>query len=90
MVVGLFGRQRGIIDILLEKVAETLNNSFNSIITIIKTAQDKGGLRSYVETNDWGLVVEDLRLFVPQWQMSDWAFNWVKQGGELSNSTKVK
>ncbi len=76
--------------ILVEKVSEIMNNNFNTLTTIISTGQKKGELRADVEAEHLSVVVMGtLRLFVKQWQMSNYAFNLTEKGSELSNSIKI-
>lgn len=76
--------------ILIEKVSEIMNNNFNTLIKIIKAGQEKGELRADVEAGHLAVVVMGtLRLFVKQWQMSNYAFNLTEKGSELSNTIKI-
>lgn len=76
--------------ILVEKVSEIMNNNFNTLTSIIKAGQEKNELRTDVEAEHLAVVVMGaLRLFVKQWQMSNYAFNLTVKGNELSNSIKI-
>jgi len=76
--------------ILVERVSEIMNSSFNVLIQIIKDGQEKGELRTDVESEHLALVVMgSLRLFVKQWQMLNNSFDLIKKGSELSNSIKT-
>ncbi len=75
---------------LVERVSEIMNNSFNVLTQIIKSGQENGELRSDVEAEHLAVVVMgSLRLFVKQWQMSNYSFDLVKKGNELSNTIKT-
>jgi len=76
--------------ILVEKVREIMNNNFSAINSIISTGQLNGELRNDIEAAHLSVVVMGtLRLFVKQWQMSNYAFDLVQKGDELSNSIKL-
>jgi AcrR family transcriptional regulator len=75
---------------LVERVSEIMNNSFNVLIQIIKSGQENGQLRADVEAEHLAVVVMgSLRLFVKQWQMSNYSFSLEKKGNELSNTIKT-
>lgn len=75
---------------LVERVSEIMNSSFNVLLQIIKDGQEKGELRSDVESEHLALVVMgSLRLFVKQWQMLNNSFDLIKKGNEFSNSIKT-
>lgn len=76
--------------ILMEKVSEIMDSNFNTLTSFIKSGQDKGELRSDVEAEHLSvLIMGALRLFVKQWHMSNYAFNLVEKGNELSDSIKT-
>jgi AcrR family transcriptional regulator len=76
--------------ILVERVSEIMNSSFNVLIQIIKDGQEKGEVRTDVESEYLALVVMgSLRLFVKQWQMLNHSFDLIKKGYEFSNSIKT-
>ncbi len=76
--------------ILVEKVSEIMKGSFNVLTQIIKSGQENGELRTDVEAKHLAVIVMgSLRLFVKQWQMSNYSFNLEKKGDELSNSIKT-
>lgn len=76
--------------ILVEKVSEIMKGSFNVLTQIIKSGQENGELRTNVEAKHLAVIVMgSLRLFVKQWQMSNYSFNLEKKGDELSNSIKT-
>ncbi|HKM94034.1 MAG TPA: TetR/AcrR family transcriptional regulator [Prolixibacteraceae bacterium] len=76
--------------ILMAKVSQIMNNNSNTLTSIIKSGQEKGELRTDVEAEHLSLVVMgSLRLFVKQWQMSNYAFNLQEKGNQLSNSIKI-
>ena len=65
--------------ILIEKVSEIMNNNFNTLTNIIKSGQGKKEIRSDIEAAHLSLVVMgSLRLFVKQWQMSDYSFSMIQ------------
>lgn len=75
---------------LVERVSEIMNNSFNVLTQIIKSGQENGEMRADVEADHLAVVVMgSLRLFVKQWQMSNYSFDLVKKGNELSNTIKT-
>lgn len=74
---------------LVERVSEIMNNSFNVLTQIIKSGQENGELRANVEAEHLAVVVMgSLRLFVKQWHMSNYSFSLEKKGNELSNTIK--
>jgi hypothetical protein len=74
----------------VEKVSEIMKGSFNVLTQIIKSGQENGELRTDVEAKHLAVIVMgSLRLFVKQWQMSNYSFNLEKKGDELSNSIKT-
>ena len=76
--------------ILVAKVSEIMNNNFNALNGIIATGQENGELRNDIETAHLSVIVMGaLRLFVKQWQMSNYAFDLAQKGDELSNSIKL-
>lgn len=75
--------------LLEKKVSEIMNNSIEKLSSIIRAGQEKGEIRSDIDARHLTVVVMGtLRLFVKQWQMSDYAFDLVKKGDELSDSIK--
>jgi len=75
---------------LVERVSGIMNNSFNVLTQIIKSGQENGELRNDVEAEHLAVVVMgSLRLFVKQWQMSNYSFDLVKKGNALSNTIKT-
>ena len=71
--------------ILAEKVLDIFNNNFNVLFQIIKAGQEKGELRNDVEAEHLvNIILGTLRLFVKKWQMSNYSFDLVKKGNELS------
>lgn len=76
--------------ILMEKVSEITSNNTSTLTGIIKTGQEKGELRTDVNAEHLSIIVMGaLRLFVKQWQMSNYIFNLQQKGNELSNSIKI-
>lgn len=76
--------------ILMEKVSGIMNTNFDTLTNILKTGQEKGEIRTDIEAEHLSVVVMgSLRLFVKQWLMSNYAFNLVQEGNELSASIKV-
>jgi len=77
-------------EILLQKVSEIMNDNFVALTSIIKSGQKKGELRADIEAEHLAVVVMgSLRLFVKQWQLSNYAFKLNKEGDKLSNSIKI-
>ncbi len=76
--------------ILVEKVSEIMNNNFDTLTKIIKNGQGKDEIRVDLEASHLSVVIMGaLRLFVKQWQMSNYSFDLIKEGNELSNSIKI-
>lgn len=76
--------------ILVERVSEIMNNNFDTLTQIIKNGQEKGEIRADIEASHLSVVVMGtLRLFVKQWQMSNYSFDLIKEGNKLSNSIKI-
>lgn len=76
--------------ILVKKVSEIMDNSFETLTSIIREGQENGELRNDVKAQHLAVVVMGtLRLFVKQWQMSGYAFSLFEKGNQLSNSVKI-
>ena len=74
---------------LSEKVSEIVNKNSLVLKTIIETGQENGELRNDVEAEQLAvIVIGSLRLFVKQWQMSNYSFCLEKNGNALSNTIK--
>lgn len=75
--------------VLSDKVSEIMNNSIDIVTGIIKQGQERAEIRNDIEASHLSLMVMGtLRLFVKQWQMSDYSFDLQKKGNELSDSMK--
>lgn len=75
---------------LSEKVSEIVNKNLLVLKTIIETGQENGELRNDVEAEQLAVIVMgSLRLFVKQWQMSNYSFSLEKKGNALSNTIKT-
>ncbi len=76
--------------VLVKKMSEILSNNFTTMTTIIQAGQEKGEIRNDIEATHLSLLVLGaLRLFVKQWQMTDYSFDLLKKGNELSNTIKT-
>ena len=76
--------------ILMENVSDIMSTNFDTLTNIIKTGQEKGEIRTDIEADHLSVVIMgSLRLFVKQWHMSNYAFNLIQEGNELTASIKV-
>ena len=74
-------------EVLAAKVSEIMNSTFDILTNIIKTGQEKDEIRSDIEASHLSVIVMgSLRLFVKQWHMSNYGFNLIEKGEEISNS----
>lgn len=64
-----------------------MNNTFDILTHIIATGQEKDEIRNDIEAAHLSvMVMGSLRLFVKQWHMSNYGFNLIEKGEEISNS----
>lgn len=76
--------------VLVEKVSEIMDNTSATIIKIIKAGQEKGEIRTEIDASHLSVVViGTMRLFVKQWHMSNYGFNLIEKGKEISNSINI-
>lgn len=76
--------------ILLEKVSEIMNNNFNTLTNIFKVGQEKEEIRADIDASHIAvMVMGSLRMFVKQWHLSNYSFDLIEKGSELSNSIKI-
>ena len=74
-------------EVLAAKVSEIMNSTFDILTNIIKTGQEKDEIRSDIEASHLSvMVMGSLRLFVKQWHMSNYGFNLMEKGEEISHS----
>ena len=71
--------------VLAEKVNEIMNSNLNTMAQIIESGQENGEIRADVEASHLSIVVMGtLRLYVKKWHISNYSFNLVTKGNELS------
>ncbi len=71
--------------VLTEKVSEIMNSNLNTVAQLIQSGQDNGEIRADVEATHLSLVVMGtLRLYVKKWHISNYSFNLIIKGNELS------
>lgn len=75
---------------LTEKVKDLMNRNTESLKTIIEVGQKNGEIRADIDSLHLSVVIlGSLRLFIKQWQMSNYDFNLVEKGKEFINSIKI-
>lgn len=76
--------------ILIENVSEIMSINFDTLTNIVKAGQEKGEIRTDIVAEHLSVVVMgSLRLFVKQWHMSNYGFDLIQKGNELSASIKI-
>lgn len=76
--------------ILIEKIAEIMKNNNMVLSNIIEKGQNKGEIRTDIQASYLAIMIlGSLRMFVKQWQMSNYSFDLVKKGSEFIRSIKL-
>ncbi|HAN18113.1 MAG: hypothetical protein A2X13_04070 [Bacteroidetes bacterium GWC2_33_15] len=76
--------------VLIEKIAEIMKKNIAILTNIIETGQHKGEIRKDIYSSDLSVIIMgSLRMFVKQWQMSDYSFDLIKKGYEFISSLKI-
>jgi AcrR family transcriptional regulator len=75
---------------LTEKVKGIMNKTVKTLETIIEAGQKKGEIRDDIAPSHLSvMIMGSLRMFVKQWQMSNYNFDLIEKGSELINSVKI-
>ncbi len=75
---------------LTEKVKGIMNKTVKTLETIIEAGQKKGEIRDDIAPTHLSvMIMGSLRMFVKQWQMSNYNFDLIEKGSELINSVKI-
>lgn len=76
--------------ILIERIAEIMTKNNMVLSNIIETGQNKGEIRTDINPSYLSIMIlGSLRMFVKQWQMSNYSFDLVKKGADFINSLKL-
>ncbi|MDX9694459.1 MAG: TetR/AcrR family transcriptional regulator [Bacteroidales bacterium] len=76
--------------ILIEQIAEIMTKNNMVLSNIIETGQNKGEIRTDINPSYLSIMIlGSLRMFVKQWQMSNYSFDLVKKGADFINSLKL-
>ncbi|MGE0090166.1 MAG: TetR/AcrR family transcriptional regulator [Bacteroidales bacterium] len=75
---------------LIEQIAEIMKKNNAVLSDIIEKGQSKGEIRTDINPSYLSIMIlGSLRMFVKQWQMSNYSFDLVKKGAEFINSLKL-
>jgi AcrR family transcriptional regulator len=75
---------------LIEKIAEVINRNSQILRKIIVRGQDRGEIRKDLDAGHIAIIIMGaLRLFVKQWQFSEYSFNLEKDGQKLIDAIKL-
>jgi AcrR family transcriptional regulator len=75
---------------LHQKMSEIIKTTSLLIINIIENGQKNAQIRNDINAKDLAtIIMGSLRLYIKQWQMSNYAFDLKKQGVEFINSIKL-
>jgi AcrR family transcriptional regulator len=73
--------------VLIEKVAEIMKKNTQILLSIIESGQKKSEIRSDINSHNLAVIIMgSLRMFVKQWQMSDYSFSLTERGTEYIKS----
>ncbi len=73
--------------VLIEKVAEIMKKNTQILLSIIESGQKKSEIRSDINSHNLAIIIMgSLRMFVKQWQMSDYSFSLTERGTEYIKS----
>ncbi len=73
--------------VLIEKVAEIMKKNTQILLSIIESGQKKSEIRSDINSRNLAIIIMgSLRMFVKQWQMSDYSFSLTERGTEYIKS----